>query len=83
MMSNQITAGVIIIIIHDFSDIFSSVARAFFETKWRDSILLGFMYLGFLASWVYMRTVIYPFCILAQVWANTPKPTDIWYAINF
>ncbi len=83
MMSNQIAAGVIIIIVHDVSDIFSSAARGFVETKGRDSIVMIFLFVGVLISWVYMRTIIYPFCILAQVWANIPKPTDIWYIINF
>lgn len=83
MMSNQITAGVIIIIVHDISDISSSAARGYVETKNRNTILMVFMFIVVLFSWVYLRTIIYPFCILAQVWANIPKPTDIWYIISF
>jgi hypothetical protein len=83
MMSNQIAAGVIIIIIHDASDIFSSFGRGYLETRFLNPFVMVFSFITMLFSWVYLRTVVYPFCILAQVWAHAPKPTDDWYMINF
>jgi ceramide synthetase len=83
MMSNQIAAGVIIIIVHDASDIFSSFGRGYLETRFLHPVVMVGSFITMLFSWVYLRTVVYPFCILAQVWANSPLPDDHWFIINF
>jgi hypothetical protein len=83
MFSNQIAAGVIIIIVHDASDIFSSFARGYIETRFRNKLTMAIAYLTMLFSWVYLRAVVYPFCILAEVWGHVPRPEDHWYIINF
>jgi hypothetical protein len=64
MFSNQIAAGVIIIIIHDTSDIFSSFCRGYIETKFRNKLTMVIGFLTMLFSWVYLRAIVYPFCIL-------------------
>ena len=38
LLSNQITAGIVILIIHDASDIFSSLGRGYMETKFTNTI---------------------------------------------
>lgn len=83
MMSNQIAAGVIIIIVHDASDIFSSGGRGYLETKYINTFLMIFFFVTMLVSWVYFRAIVYPACILTEVWAHSPLPTDIWHVINF
>lgn len=82
MMTNQIAVGVIIIIIHDVSDIFSSFGRAYMETKYRNPIVMVLSFITMLSSWVYFRTIVYPFCILATVWTKIPE-TDVWHIISF
>jgi hypothetical protein len=83
MMSNQIAAGVIIIIVHDASDIFSSGGRGYLETKYLNPFMMVFFFVTMLFSWVYLRTIVYPFCILSQVWSHAPLATDFWHVINF
>lgn len=83
MMSNQIAAGVIIIIVHDASDIFSSGGRGYLETKYLNTFLMIFFFVTMLVSWVYFRAIVYPICILTEVWAHSPLSTDIWHVINF
>ena len=36
-----------------------------------------------LGSWVYMRLVIYPFCLVKYTYYKTPLPTDMWYSIKY
>jgi uncharacterized membrane protein YadS len=33
--------------------------------------------------WIYLRIMVFPFCLLANVYANKPTPQDEWYIINF
>jgi len=65
LLTNQIAVGIVILIIHDASDIFSSCGRAYMETKFTSTIGLVLGFFGILVSWVYLRTVVYPFCIVS------------------
>lgn len=33
--------------------------------------------------WIYMRIVVFPFCILSNVFINKPTATDEWNIISF
>ena len=33
--------------------------------------------------WIYLRIIVFPFCLLANVYANKPTPQDEWYMISF
>lgn len=33
--------------------------------------------------WIYLRIIVFPFCLLANVYANKPTPNDEWYIISF
>ena len=83
LLTNQIAVGIVILIIHDASDIFSSCGRAYMETKFTSTIGLVLGFFGILVSWVYLRTVVYPFCIVSQIYNNIPSVNDDWYAIKF
>lgn len=84
MMCNEIAAGTMILIIHDASDIFMAISRALIETKWKGILPLTFFMLGGLVvSWTYLRIVIYPFCLLSNVYINKPQPEDFWHIIHF
>lgn len=82
MMSNQIAAGLIIVIIHDMSDILLACLRAYTETKFSKKyfIMLPLASLLFL-NWVYLRIVIFPFCLLSNVFINKPTENDEWFMI--
>lgn len=33
--------------------------------------------------WIYLRIIVFPYCLLANVYANKPTPQDEWYMISF
>ena len=73
MMCNEIAAGTMILIVHDASDIFMALSRAAIETKWKNNFPLVFSMLGgLIVSWTYLRLIVYPFCLLSNVYINKP-----------
>lgn len=82
MMSNQIAAGLIIVIIHDMSDILLACLRAYIETKFSKKLML-ILPLGFCMffNWFYLRIVVFPFCLLSNVFINKPTEKDEWFMI--
>jgi ceramide synthetase len=77
MMCNEITAGVIILIIHDASDIFMAGCRFYFEAKIKkNKLITGFSIFMLFSSWIYLRIIVFPFCLLSNVYINKPLPTD-------
>jgi hypothetical protein len=82
LMSNQIVAGAMILIVHDMSDIIMAGARGYIETVYETKFSSGLLYFSLLVVWVFCRIFVFPFCLLANVWVNVPLPTDEWYMIN-
>ena len=83
MMCNEITAGALILIVHDMSDFPLAFSKAYLETKFVSKYFSGILYVVITFSWIYNRIIIYPTCMLANVYANRPNPADEWYMINF
>jgi hypothetical protein len=82
-MSNQIVAGTMILIIHDASDIFMAFSRLYIETKYSRKWIANICYFITIIGWIWMRIIVYPFCLLAQVYANRPTEKDMWSIISF
>jgi len=83
MMCNEITAGSMVLIVHDMSDIFIAFGRAFVETKFENKKITAGLYITATSIWIYLRIIVFPFCLLANVYANKPTPKDDWYMISF
>ena len=83
IMSNQTVAGAMILIVHDMSDIPMAGCKAWIETKYSSKAGNVFAYFLLLFTWVYCRVLVYPLCLLANVWVNTPLESDEWYIISF
>lgn len=84
MMCNEITAGVMILIIHDASDIFMAGSRAYFEAFIpKKKAVTGFLVFMLFFSWIYYRIIVFPFCLLSNVYINAPLPTDEWHIIRW
>lgn len=83
MMCNEIAAGSMILIIHDMSDILIAFGRAFVETKFMTQNTIKLVYILMTSVWIYLRIVVFPFCLLANVYSNKPTPQDEWYIISF
>ena len=83
LLSNQITAGIVILIIHDASDIFSSLGRGYMETKFTNTIGLMIGFFAILISSLYLRTIVYPFWVVREIYLNIPGQDDDWYTIKF
>jgi hypothetical protein len=76
MMSNQIAIGVLILIVHDASDVLLAFGRADLEVN-VNSILIGaIIYFIQLIIWIFMRILVYPFCLLANGYINFPDAND-------
>ena len=82
MMCSEITAGAMILIVHDTSDILMALGRAFVKTKYETKLKTAIIYVSTTLTWIYMRIVVFPFCLLANVYANKPTPHE-WYIISF
>ncbi len=76
LMSNQMLAGAMILIIHDMSDILIAGGRAYLETIYETKVKSGIVYLLTIAVWIFCRILVFPFCLLSNVWVNSPLPTD-------
>jgi ceramide synthetase len=83
MMCNEIAAGSMILIIHDASDILLAFGRFYLETKHASKKLTIVVFTSMTSIWIYMRILVFPFCLLANVYSNKPTPQDDWYIISF
>ena len=41
------------------------------------------MVLFIFVAWIYFRLVVFPFCLLSNVYINQPLPSDEWYIIRY
>lgn len=82
-MSNQIVPGAMILIVHDASDILMAFARFFVETIYPSNRVNTIIYIMMTLVWIWMRIIVFPFCLLANVYMNRPTPQDDWKMISF
>jgi ceramide synthetase len=59
---NYVAISVIVLMVHDFSDVFGYIVRVFVDTNFKVVTLAA--YLGLLISWLYLRLVVFPFDII-------------------
>jgi len=83
MMCNAITVGIMILIIHDGSNILVSFMRFFVETKYSKPASKGLIFLSASIVWISVRNFIYPICFLQEIYQNSPSVSDEWYIIKF
>jgi len=69
-------AGAMILIVHDMSDILMAGCRAYLETIYENKYRNAIAYISLLVVWIFCRILVFPFCLLANVWVNSPIPTD-------
>lgn len=56
--------------------------RVYFEAYiTKHKLVTGFLVFMLFLSWIYLRIIIFPFCLLSNVYINKPAPTDEWYLI--
>lgn len=73
-----------ILIVHDASDIMIAFGRSFVETKYATkNYVIVLIYIAMTSIWIFMRILVFPFCLLANVYANKPTPKDEWHQISF
>jgi len=84
MTCNEIIAGTIILIVHDSSDIFIALSRAIFdiELPFKSLVSIPMVFVAVL-TWIYMRIIVFPFCLLANVYINKPTIHDDWHMIYY
>ena len=82
-MSNQIAAGSMVLIVHDASDILMAFARFYIETKDASKTVGNITYVFMVLTWIWFRIIMFPFCILSNVYMNRPTEKDGWNIISF
>lgn len=82
-MSNQITSGAMTLIVHDASDILMAFTRFYIETAGASKFKSYFSSISMIVVWIWMRIVVFPYCILANVYMNSPTSQDDWSMISF
>ncbi len=64
MLTNQVAAGAVILIIHDVSDVPSTFIRGFIDTKY-DNLSTGLVFFGlWLGSWSFLRVYVLSTCLI-------------------
>jgi hypothetical protein len=77
-----VTIGIVILIIHDVSDVPSAFIRGFIDTKY-DNLLTGLVFFGlWLGSWVYLRAYVFPTCLIEQVYNTYLVHPGLWIGIK-
>lgn len=70
---NLSTIGVLMFLVHDFSDFFRAVSQLYkLLNKAYDLKLLAIEAI-FLIAWIYTRIVIFPYCLIYPIEKNLPK----------
>ena len=73
-----------VLIVHDASDIFLAGARFYFESHFKkNNIITGIILVLLFVMWIYFRLVVFPFCLLSNVYINAPLPSDEWAFIYY
>jgi hypothetical protein len=69
-------AGAMILLVHDMSDILMAGCRALLETTLTTNTINAIAYISLLTVWIFCRILVFPFCLLSNVWVNSPLATD-------
>lgn len=59
---NYVAISVLVLLVHDLSDIFGYFVRIFIDTKYKNLTLIS--YVGLLIGWLYFRLIVFPFEII-------------------
>lgn len=68
---------------HDASDILLSLGRYYIETSNMIKLVSNIMQVMLFMVWNWMRIIVFPVCLLANVYINRPTVKDEWYIISF
>lgn len=80
LLCNEIIIGIMILVVHDFSDVFLSSARFFAEAQLpffiKNKVTEGYMAAQLFFTWIYFRLTLYPFCLISAIYNNVPTPSQ-------
>lgn len=82
LLTNMVAVGAVILFLHDFSDVTAAFARGFVETKYENFFVYFVLFVVSAVNWFYMRAVVYPFCIIKEVYESLPGEGDSWRPIR-
>ena len=78
---NIMEIGSLVLLVHDFSDIFIVFSRAYSDFKNMNKKLIKAAYFITLSCWIYFRLIIFPFCLIWQtiIFTFTEKKQNLGY----
>ena len=83
LLTNILAVGIVILFLHDISDMTADICRCYVETKYRKTILNIIFFLLMVGNWFYMRMIVLPFCAVKSIYDNLPTPEDEWKKLWF
>ena len=83
IVTNQIKAGCITLMIHDASDIMMAFTRFYIETANFKKAIQNICYIVMISVWIYCRIIVFPFCVISNMYNARPTPRDLWFMISF
>jgi ceramide synthetase len=63
-MTNYWLAGIMVMLVHDFSDALVKVARFYIDYRYKNEIVLKLIFVVAIAVWILLRIVVYTSCCL-------------------
>jgi ceramide synthetase len=73
-----VKAGMMVLVVHDISDILLSIGRSYNDMKTSNKYLVYLQYVVLQVSWIYTRLWVFPTCIIAENSKAQFEP-QLWY----
>jgi len=83
LLCKFIVVGILILVVHDLSDIGLAISRLVIETKYNFKTFNVCFYLYTTLCWIYTRNIVFPFCFIDQEYENYPVEGSFHYPISF
>jgi hypothetical protein len=68
LLINLLAMGTVVLFLHDISDMFTDMLRIWVETKFRRTVVDLTLFAMASTSWFYTRIVVFPFCIVPNLY---------------
>ena len=83
LLSNVVAVGVVILFLHDISDMTADIVRVWVETKYRNTIIDILLFLLSVINWFYMRMIVFTSCAIWALYDSLPRPNSLTSGLYF
>jgi hypothetical protein len=83
LLSNVVAVGVLILFLHDISDMTADIVRVWVETKYRHKVIDILLFLLAVGNWFYMRMIVFTSCTIWALYDSLPGPQSLTAGLYF